>query len=335
MVSGTYGNALMVEKRTKVERMDKCALRGIDIERNNACLGLATGIDMYTGNARERFFSISSEVLLVRQDPLPSAIQDILYGNAPGIGTDIIGCTCLKAVRERVIGSAGPADMFDHLSATLIRRQLLKPVLLAIEQPYAGRTVHLMCRAGKEIAVKIRNIDRQMRCRLRTVDADRYALGVCQTDDLLNGVDDSQHVAYVCYTDELGAWREQGAERIDIKSEIVAQRYNLEYSLLALTEHLPGNDVRVVLKGRDDNLVTLTDERLTKAEREHVNRLGGTAGEKNLGRCRSAYELRQSGTRLFVFGGSKLAEVMRATVDIRIPGGISLGDSINNDLRLL
>ena len=141
-----------------------------------------------------------------------------------------------------------------------------------------------MCRAGKEIAVKIRNIDRQMRCRLCTIDADRYALGVRQADDLLNGVDDPQHVAYVCYTDELGAWREQGAERIDIECEIVAQRYDLEYCLLALTEHLPGNDVRVVLKGRDDNLVTLTDERLAKTEREHVNRLGGTAGEKNL--CR-------------------------------------------------
>ena len=86
--------------------MDKCALRGIDIERKNACLGLATGIDMYTGNARERFFSITGEVLLVRQDPLPSAIQDILYGNAPGIGSDIIGCTCLEAVRERVVGGA-------------------------------------------------------------------------------------------------------------------------------------------------------------------------------------------------------------------------------------
>ena len=91
----------------------------------------------------------------------------------------------------------------------------------------------------------------------------------------------------------------------------------------------------MVLKGGNNDLVTLTDECLAKAEREHVNRLGGTAGEKNLGRCRSAYELRQSGTRLFVFGGSKLAEVMRATMDIRIPGGISLGNSVNNDLRLL
>ena len=66
-----------------------------------------------------------------------------------------------------------------------------------------------MRRECQEVAVQSLHIHGQMRHSLCTVDTDRYILCMRQPDDILHGLDDTEHVAHIRHADQTRALIEQ------------------------------------------------------------------------------------------------------------------------------
>lgn len=89
--------------------------------------------------------------------------------------------------------------MLYHLAAALIRRQLLKPTLLAIEHTNASGAVHLVTTKDKEIAIQILHVDGEMRGALGSVDHHGDIVLMGNGDHLLHRIDRA-HTLLTCMT---------------------------------------------------------------------------------------------------------------------------------------
>ena len=78
--------------------------------------------------------------------------------------------------------------MLDHLSPTLVWRQLLKPLLLAIEHADARRTVHLMPTAHIEVTVELLHVHLHVGSTLRSVYHARHAMLMRGLDEVGHGI---------------------------------------------------------------------------------------------------------------------------------------------------
>lgn len=107
--------------------------------------------------------------------------------------------------------------MFNQLSASLCRWQFVEPLLLAIEYSDACGTVHFVGGKAEKIAVELMYVDRHMRDGLRAVDTHRNALRMRQRDYLADRVDDTQHIAHMGDTHELGAVVNKCPESIHVQ----------------------------------------------------------------------------------------------------------------------
>ena len=85
---------------------------------------------------------------------------------------------------------------------------------------------------------------------------------------------------------------------------------------LLFAEHLPGDDVRVVLHGRNDDLVACADELAPVAMHHEIDAFGGAADKDALLRLAGIDEALHLLARAFVSGGRFLAQVMNAAMNI-------------------
>ena len=224
--------------------------------------------------------------------------------------------------------------MLYHLAAAFGRRQLVEPSLFAVEHAQTRRTIHLVGRADKEIAVQCLQVDGHMRCGLRAVDTHGHTMCVRNPDNLLHGVDNPQHIAHLRHGDEAGTRGYHLLQTADIQ-HFTMHGNHFESRLFAAAEHLPRYNVRVVLQCAHDDFISLTHKRLAKGESEHVEGVGSAFGEDDFfGRPR-VQEVRHGLARPLVVLRRYLAQVVHTAVDVRIPMGVRLHDGVQHHLRLL
>ena len=143
-------------------------------------------------------------------------------------------------------------DVADHLAAAHVGGQLLEPGAFAVEHADAGGPVHFVARKGEEVAVERLDIDASVRGALSAVHEHRNAVSMCRLDDSLNGRLHTQHVAHMRHGDEAGVLREEPFKPLQIQLAVVAHGDDAQ----AESRQLPGDDVGVVLQGRDDDFAS-------------------------------------------------------------------------------
>src|SRR5262245_38702737 len=115
----------------------------------------------------------------------------------------------------------------------------------------------------------------------------------------------------------------------------IVDRSNAQTSALLLAEQLPRNNVRVVLHRGDENFIPGGDISAAISRRDQVDRLGCATSEDDLARLSRVYEGLRLDPRLFVFVSRALAEIMHASVNIRVIAFVVTRRSIYHGLRLL
>ena len=104
-------------------------------------------------------------------------------------------------------------------------------------------------------AVSRSNIDWSVWCRLCGVDKNLRSNGVGLSGDFVNRVDRAQHVGHRCHGNEFGLRREILIELRKVEPQVIGEWQPAECRSTFLANHLPGNDVGVMLHVGDENFV--------------------------------------------------------------------------------
>ena len=104
---------------------------------------------------------------------------------------DVVRRASLKLEGKALEGGLLPRHLIDHLTTTLIGRQLLEPFFFAIKHADACRTIHLMTTKGEEIAIHRLHIHLEVGRTLGTIHQDRDIVSVGHTDNLLHRINRS------------------------------------------------------------------------------------------------------------------------------------------------
>ncbi len=206
---------------------------------------------------------------------------------------------------------------------------------LAVEGADAGRTVDLVGRKDKEIAVELADVDREVGHRLRAVDQDRHAAGVGELDHLAHRVDGAEGVGDVDHSDDLRALRQQPLVLLEDDVAVVVDRDHLEDRAALLAQQLPGDDVGVVLHGRDQDLVAGLEPRADKARGDQVDALGGRSGEDDLSAVGGADVALDRGPGPLEGDGRALRQQVDAAVDVRAVALVEGAHRIDHRPRFL
>jgi hypothetical protein len=99
----------------------------------------------------------------------------------------------------------------------------------------------------------------KMRNALRPVDQHQRAGSMGQADHLADRIDRSQRVRCMAEGDQLGARRQQPGELLEHELAGIVHRSDAQPRPFLFAKQLPGDDVRVVLDGGDEDLVTGAD----------------------------------------------------------------------------
>ena len=150
---------------------------------------------MHIGDGQKLFHAVAGEFLLVLLNGIEADIIDIVDGCSKTVGSHVVGCACFELKGQALKGSLFPCHLVNHLATTLIGRQLLKPLLLAIEHANARWAVHLMTTEGKEVAVHSLYVYTEVGRTLGTIHQDGNVVLVSNFDNVCNGIHRSQNIA--------------------------------------------------------------------------------------------------------------------------------------------
>ncbi len=104
---------------------------------------------------------------------------------------------------------------------------------------------------------------------------------------------------------------------------------------LFLAQHLPGDDVRVVLHRRQHHLVAGVDIHAAKRLGDKVDRLRGAARENHVANARSANKALHAEARLFIRLGGPLAERVDGTMHVGVVRLIVMANRLDDRAWLL
>ena len=186
-----------------------------------------------------------------------------------------------------------------------------------------------------EVAVQLAHVHRHVRHRLSAVQQYRHALGVGQFDNLLHRQDCAERVGYVSDGHQLGARRQHPLVFVQQQLTGVVNGNHPQHGALFLAEHLPGDNVGVMLHVGDDNLVAFADVLASVGLSDDVDALGGAAGIDNLVVVGGVEQPAQLGPRVLVVLGSVLAQRMDAAMHVGVLGGVVADNFVYDRLGLL
>ncbi len=145
----------------------------------------------------------------------------------------------------------------------------------------------------------------------------------------------AQHVRDMSECHELVVRPDHGRHRVEVDLAVGRERNDVDGRTGPLGYELPGNDVRVMLEGREQDAVAGLEVRAAPAVRDQIDALGRAAHEDDLARRCGIDEARDAGAR----GLEGDRHVGRAGIDAamhgRIIGAHGAGGRIDDGLRFL
>ena len=144
----------------------------------------------------------------------------------------------------------------DHVAAGLIWRDLLEHLPLADQSADSHWPEHLVPAESVEVDAERIERNRKVGSALRTVaNENRVRLLPHQSPDLGDGIDRADCVRDMIERDDLRPLVEHCAQEVEIDLPVRSQLADSELRALSHGEHLPGDEIRVVIQCGDDDLV--------------------------------------------------------------------------------
>ena len=192
-----------------------------------------------------------------------------------------------------------------------------------------------MAREREEVHVQRLHVHRQMGDRLRAVEQHRHAVAVRDPDHLLGRLDHAGDVRHLRHRHQLGPVREHARVAVKLHAARVVGGDEAQLCADPLGQHLPWNQIAVVLDLGQQDLVIRAHVVVAPRPRHQVDRLGGPAGEDDLVRPCGVDESRDPCAGVLILRGGVLAERVQAAVDVRVVRLVVLANRVNDRPRLL
>ena len=200
MVASAHGNAKFVKQEPHVVTVDIA-----DKERHHAALARSGTEQADAVDCAQSLDSGREQFMLVGSDIIQAKSLHIVDGSAKGSNINKVGSACLELEGQVGKGGALKRYMAYHLSPTLIRRHLLQPIPLAIEDANASGTIHLVAREGIEIAVQVAHVHLDVGGGLGAVDVFTTPQAAMAADIVITSgsetINDATHAADDYYLD--------------------------------------------------------------------------------------------------------------------------------------
>ncbi len=175
-----------------------------------------------------------------------------------------------------------------------------------------------MSRKCEEIAIKLLDVDRHVWNTLRTIDKEECSSRMSEPPYLANIVDSTHDIGDMGGADESGAVVEKRLKIIYLERAVFINVKNTELGTATLAKELPRNDVGMVLKRRDNNLVAFTHELIAPCVGDKVYCLSRITSEDDLGRVCCSKERGDSLARILIERGADIAEMVNSAVYVGV-----------------
>ncbi len=265
---------------------------------------------------RQQLERVRGEGLLVSGHPLHADALEVAHRSAEADGRSDIGRAGLELVGDLVERRVPQVHGADHLATREEGRHRLEQLAAGPEGARARGPQDLVPGEHVEVRADGPHVDRQVRHGLRPVDEDEGACGVGLVDHAADRRERPQGVGLVGEGDQLGSRAQQDLPGLEVQEAVPIEGHELEVGVLLLREELPGHQVGVMLELRQDDGVSPPDVATSPGVGDEVDGLGGVADEDDLGRVRSADEVRHGLACTFVGRRGLLTDGVDAAMDV-------------------
>ncbi len=215
------------------------------------------------------------------------------------------------------------------------RRHRGEQLFASVENANACRAIKLVTREGVEVATQRAHVDLGMGDRLRAVDEHHRANFVCGVDYALHGEHGTERIRDLSDRHEHRAGAQQAEEFIEHELAAQVDRSDLECAACLLAQHLPGNDVGVMLQARDQDFIAGLEARPAISLRDQVDGFRRAADKDDLACGARIDELPDALAGAFERLGRCLAERVDAAVDVGMRVGFVVLDRTQHRKRPL
>ena len=261
---------------------------------------------------------VTKQLVFIGRNIVHSQTTNIAQGFRQSRTSYIIRRSGLKLERQFVESRLFKRHGSNHLPSSLVRRQLVQPFFLAIQDTDTGRTVNLMTGEHIELGIQILHIHFQMGNGLRSVDQYRNLVIMGFFSDLLYRIDRTEHIRHMCNRDKFCPFRKKTTERIHAQLAFFIHRNHFQRDPFTGSLYLPGNDIGMVFHHRNDHFVAGRHTFVGKAGSNQVDRLCRPTRENNLVGRAGVQELLHGLACILMRFRRRLAQEMNAAVNIGI-----------------
>ncbi len=105
-----------------------------------------------------------------------------------------IGCSCFVFIREGIEGGIFIANLVNHFTTKLVRRQAFQPGFFSEKNANSHWAISFVCRKSIKLTIQILHINFGMGNGLRTVNQNRNAITMGDLNHFFHGIDSSQNI---------------------------------------------------------------------------------------------------------------------------------------------
>ena len=268
---------------------------------------------------RKLIVRVGRQVLVVPENVLaPDAVQ-VIHRGMQSDRTGDVRRAGLELVRRVFVARLVKIDAQNHLPAPLPGRHGLEQFLPAVKHADARRPANLVAREGQEITPDLPDIHRTMSRALRRVDERHDAQPARTFAQLLDRIHRAERIGNVNHREQLHILHQERVKFAQVEQPFVARHGKInQLRPRSLGQHLPGNDIAVMLHFRQQNLVARLQVPAAPRRGHQVDGFGRPAGEDDFVGISRVDELRRPSAGCFECRCRPIAQFMDAAMDVGI-----------------
>mmetsp|Transcript_20499 Transcript_20499/g.49921 ORF Transcript_20499/g.49921 Transcript_20499/m.49921 type:complete len:283 (-) Transcript_20499:679-1527(-) len=276
VVASPHCNALLVQEGRQVGRVDVVVIEGHKCSPRVALCDGVRAVQPQVRDVTKATVQVTRHVLLVLGNVVHSQFVEVVHSSAQGDRLGNGWRPSLEARRRVQVRRVIEIHVLNHLASPHPRRHALEHFIFAIQHTNPSGPHHLVTRRHQPVAIQGIHVDLLVGHCLTGIDENLGPNSMALADDLCDRVAAAESVADSHYTHHLGPGRQERLERRHVQTLVLVHLYVFDSSSLPLGEELPWDDVAVMLHHTKNDLVALTDVRLTPCLGDKVNPLGCT-----------------------------------------------------------
>ncbi len=201
-----------------------------------------------------------------------------------------VRCSGFEAFRQPLVRRFLKRHAPDHRTAALPRGESLEESLPAIEHADSGRSVEFMAAQRVEVRAQVLDVYGEVSDGLRAIDDHDGSALMCEENDLLDRQHRPERVRDMRDRDDPCPFGKFRADRIERNFSAIRHFGDDEARSLFRADHLPRNDVRMVLEPGDEHFIPRAEFCASERLRHQIERFRRSPDEHDLGRLARVQE---------------------------------------------